>query len=295
MERTELLRRINTFHLAAEELAEDLLSGDFISVFRGQGIEFDEVRLYEQGDDIRSIDRNVSARFGKPYVKLYREERELTVFIVLDSSASMFAGSGAPDGISRYDQAALASVLIAFSAERSGQRFGALFFDNETRRIFKPRKGRAHILAFTNAALEAQAERKGSNLARAISGAGRLLNRRAIVILISDFLCTGWEPELGKLAGKHDCIACRISDPSDTGFPNAGLITIEDPETGKTLAFDSNSAAFRRAWTDWNAARAASWSSACRRNRTAQIELSTADDAVEVIKSFFRSRRKLRR
>ena len=127
MTKEELLRKINTFPLAAAEPAKDMLQGGFRSVFRGQGIEFDEARRYEQGDDVRSIDRNVSARYGTAYVKLYREERELTVFVVLDCSGSMFTGGGADTKLRVIDQAVLASALIAFSAERGGQRFGALF------------------------------------------------------------------------------------------------------------------------------------------------------------------------
>jgi len=295
MDRNELLRRINTFPIVAEDLAKDMLAGDFRSVFRGQGIEFDEVRIYEQGDDIRSIDRNVSARFGKPYIKLYREERELTVFIVLDCSASMFAGSETLAVLSRYDQAVLASSLIAFSAERSGQRLGALLFDYEIRRVFKPRKGRPHVLSFTSAALEEKPGGPGSNLAAALAGVGKLLKKHSIIVIISDFLSTNWEPELGKLSEKHDCIACRIFDPIDTEFPNAGLVTVEDPESGKLAAFDSGSGIFRGAWAKWNADRAAFWASACKRSRAAHFELSTTEDAVEVIKRFFHARRRLHR
>jgi uncharacterized protein (DUF58 family) len=292
MERGELLRKINTFPLIADELARDLLAGDFRSVFRGEGIEFDEVRLYEQGDDVRSIDRNVSARYGKPYVKLYREERELTVFILLDCSASMFVGSGEAGVLTRFDQALLASALVAFSADRSGQRLGALLFDNATRHIFKPRKGRPHIMAFTAAALRIKPGERGTGLATALAGAARLLKRRSIVVIVSDFLSVGWEDELGRLSEKHDCIACRIFDPLDNAFPNVGLVTIEDPETGKTISAGAGYASFRTAWAEYNACRAVLWSNACRRTRTAQIELSTTQDAVSVIKNFFRARKR---
>lgn len=292
MERSELLRRINTFPLAADQLVRDLFAGDFRSVFRGKGIEFDEVRLYEQGDDIRSVDRNVSARYGKPYVKLYREERELSVFLVLDSSASMFVGSEAKNAPCRFDQALLVAALIAFSAERASQRLGAIFFDNETRSIFKPSKGRPHIMAFISAALRAKPKESGTNLALAISGAGRLLKRRSIVVLISDFLSVGWETELGRLAKKHDCIACRIHDPLDVNFPNVGLISIEDPETGKRIAADAGSASFRSAWTEQNAERAVLWSNICKRAGASQLELSTSQDAFTVIKGFFGARKR---
>jgi uncharacterized protein (DUF58 family) len=306
VERAELLRRISTFSLSSDALARDLMSGDFRSVFRGEGIEFDEVRLYEQGDDVRTIDRNVSARFGRPYVKRYREEREMTVLVILDCSASMFAGttqSSAPPadgtaqiggtagfsaGISRYEQALFAAVLVAFSAERTGQRLGAILFDNAPRVVLRPRKGRVHTLAFTQAALEARPAGRGTNLSQALSGAAHLLKRRSLVFIVSDFLAVNWENELGRLAEKHDCVACRIYDPSDRVFPAVGLVTIEDPETGATITADASSRAFKAAWADYGARRAALWANLCRRGGTAHFELSTTEDAPVALKNFFK-------
>jgi uncharacterized protein (DUF58 family) len=289
LDRSELLRRINTFPLAAATLATDLLSGDFRSVFRGNGIEFEEVRRYEQGDDIRFIDRNVSARFGTPYVKLYREERELTVFVVLDCSASMF--SGGKSTINKFEQALLASALVGFSAERAGQRFGALFFDNETRHLFKPGKGRPHLMAVLSSALDLSPGARGSALSGAIRGAGILLKRRSLVVLISDFHCSGWDAELRAIAGKHDFIAIRISDPFDYDFPNLGLLAIEDPESGKTIQAPTGFLSFRGAWREWNEGQTAAWAAACRRLGVARLELSTEDDAPSALKSFFQGRR----
>jgi uncharacterized protein (DUF58 family) len=290
MERSELLRRINTFPLAAQSLAEDLLAGGFRSVFRGNGIEFEEVRHYEQGDDVRFIDRNVSARFGKPYIKLYREERELTIFVVLDCSASMF--SGGKEQLSRFEQALLAAALTGFSAERAGQRFGALFFDNEIRRLFKPGKGRARLMAMVSAALAARPLGRGSALSLAIKGAGNLLKRRSLVVLISDFRCPGWDDSLAAIAGRHDFIAVRISDPLDYEFPNMGLLAVEDPETGRTIQAPTGFSSFRRALREWNEGQADAWAACCRRLGIARLELSTADDASTVLKTFFQGRRK---
>ena len=193
----------------ARGLAEDLLSGDYRAVFRGQGIEFDEVRRYERGDDIRSIDWNVSARFGVPYVKMYREEKEMTVCIILDNSASLHTSGGnlseSPGSeVNRYEQAVLAAALIAFSAEQAGQRLSMIFFDKEISKIIPPRNGRSHTMAVISAALEARPQEKGSGLGRALVGAGRLLKRRSLVIIISDFLCINWEQEIGDLSRRHD-------------------------------------------------------------------------------------------
>jgi uncharacterized protein (DUF58 family) len=292
MERHELLQKITAFPLASRDLAEDLLAGEFASVFRGRGVEFEEVRQYEAGDDIRSIDRNVSARFGKPFVKLYREERELTVVIVLDCSVSMRSGGGFPaggkEGLSRYEQGVLAAALIAFSAERAGQRVGAVFFDRDVTNVYKPRRGRPHVLAVISAALGAENPARGSGLGAALSGTGRLLKRRSLAVVISDFLCVNWEQELGGLCARHDVIAVRISDPLDREMPNLGLTAMEDGETGCRLYAPAFSPSFRAAWSEWHEDRARLWQAVCRRAGAARLELSTADDAAGVLARFFR-------
>ncbi|GHV75357.1 hypothetical protein AGMMS49942_01780 [Spirochaetia bacterium] len=287
MDRHELLQRITTFPLVARGLAEDLLSGDFRSVFKGQGIEFDEVRRYEPGDDVRSIDWNVSARFGTPYVKLYREERELTVCLVLDESASMFAAAG----MRRRDQAILAASLVAFSAERAGQRIGAVCFDREITRVFNPRKGRSHIMSIISGLLRTNDGGKGSNLGLALEGCGRLLKRRSLVVILSDFLCINWEQELGHLCAKHDVIAIGITDPLDAEIPNLGLLTMGDPETGAVLHAPTGFPSFRSAWAEWHGDRTTLWKSLCRRCGAAYVELSTAEDAPTVLTRFFGGRR----
>jgi uncharacterized protein (DUF58 family) len=296
VDRRELLRRITTFPLLARGLAEDLLSGDFRSVFKGQGIEFDEVRRYEPGDDVRSIDWNVSARFGAAYVKLYREERELTVCLVVDASASMFA-AGAADGGSpaagmrRWDQAILAAALVAFSAERAGQRIGAVCFDREIRRVFRPRKGRSHVMSLISALLSTGEGGRGSNLALALEGTGRLLKRRSLVVILSDFLSIGWEQELGHLCSAHDVIVIGLTDPLDRDMPNLGLLALRDPETGTALHAPTGFPSFRAAWADWHNDRTRLWKALCRRCGAAYMELSTAEDAPAALTRFFGRRR----
>ena len=293
MERHELLARITTFPLAARSLAEDLLAGDYRSVFKGQGMEFDEVRRYERGDDVRSIDWNVSARFGTPYVKMYREEREMTVCVILDTSVSMHTTGGRPQpgaagDVNRYEQAVLAAALIAFSAEAAGQRLSMIFFDKEISKIIPPRKGRSHTMALVSAALEARPREKGSGLGRALVGAGRLLKRRSLVIIISDFLCVNWEQEIGGLCRRHDVICLKIAGPLDSEMPPIGLLTLEDPETGRELKAPTFSRTFGTAWAGWHEERSRLWQAICRRSGASFLELSTADDAPAALKRFFR-------
>jgi uncharacterized protein (DUF58 family) len=287
LNRHELLQKITAFPLIATVLAEDLLSGDFRSIFRGQGIEADEVRRYEIGDDVRSIDWNVSARFGTPYVKMYREERELSVFLCLDCSPSMYCGSV----MKRSEQAVLAAALLAFSAERSGERLGAMFFDKSVFKVIPVGKGRAHSLALINAALDVQSQEKGSDLGAALSGLGRILKRRSLVIVISDFFCMNWEQELGRLCQRNDVIAIRITDPLDKDLFDAGLIAMEDPETGAKVYAHTGFASFRPAWESWHKDRSDSWRTLTRRAGAAPLEISTSDDAAASLIRFFRGRR----
>ncbi|MDR2900032.1 MAG: DUF58 domain-containing protein [Treponema sp.] len=288
MERRELLARIKTFPLKAATLADDMLSGDFRSMFKGQGMEFSEVRHYEMGDDIRSIDWNVSARFGTPYVKQYQEERDMTVFVILDCSRSMHTGSCE---LSRYEQGLLSLALIAFSAQKAGQAFGAALFDHSVEQFFHPTKGRSHIMSIIGKGLRYKPSGAGSNLGDALSRAVRFLKRRSLVIVISDFICINWEQELKDLSNRHDLITLRISDPLDKHMMNAGLLRLEDPETGIRLHAPTGFASFRSAWEDWQDERSELWSAICKRAGAAALELSTIDDALLVLSHFFRGRK----
>jgi uncharacterized protein (DUF58 family) len=288
VDRRELLARIKTFPLKAATLAEDMLAGDFRAMFKGQGMEFSEVRHYEMGDDIRSIDWNVSARFGTPYVKQYQEERDMTVFAILDCSRSMHTGSGK---LSRYEQGLLSLALIAFSAEKAGQPFGAVIFDRSIEQFFRPLKGRSHIMSIIGRALSYKPNSGGSNLGDALSRTARLLKRRSLVIVISDFICINWEQELKDMAGKHDLIALRISDPLDKTMMNAGLLQLEDPETGIALHAPTGFSSFRSAWENWQKEKYELWQAICKHSGAASLELSTDEDTLLPLSRFFRGRR----
>ena len=299
MDAGELLRTITTLPIIAGGLAEEMLAGNFSSIFKGQGMEFDEARHYEVGDDIRSIDWNASARFGTPFVKMFREERELTIMILLDISPSMHRGNIARQGLSPYEQALICAALIAFSAEHTGQQAGAFLFDRDVERVFPPRKGRRHIMSLIMAALQYQNEAAphtrrakgglhGSNIASALVGAQRLLKKRSLVVLISDFFSINWEQEMGNLCRKHDCIALRICDPPDLPYP--GLITMEDPETGVRIEAPAGLESFRESWSQRHNERSTHWAGQCRRSGAAFLELSTTADAPASLLRFFGSR-----
>ena len=314
MDTHELLTKITSLPIVADGLAENMLAGNFRSVFKGQGMEFDEARHYQWGDDARAIDWNASARLGTPFVKMFREERELTILLLLDTSASMHGGTsnlwgnfqlgarGEEQCPSPFEQALIAAALIAFSAEQSGQRVGAFLFDREIDRVFPPRKGRRNVLAFVSGALQRHkpetsvwqnflsANGYTSNLRSAITGAGRLLKRRSMVVLFSDFHSMGWEQELGGLSNRHDVIAVRVSDPLDEDLPDMGLITLRDPETGLELAAPTGSAVFRDAWSQWHKDRADLWLNFCRRAGAAHLTLPVNVDPATVLTHFFGGR-----
>jgi uncharacterized protein (DUF58 family) len=203
----------------------------------------------------------------------------------------------------RYEQGLLAAALVAFSAERAGQRVGALFFDREIERVFPPYKGRRHAMALVSGALQyhgnaargrpedrgqkIRGQGAGSNLGAALAGAGRLLKRRSLVLAVSDFLSVNWNEELGDLARKHDVIALRLSDPLDDDIPDLGLIPVEDPETGLRIQAPTGFVSFREAWKEWHGERAKLWLSLCRRAGAAPLELSTAEDAPAALFRFF--------
>ena len=294
METSELLSKITALPLISGGLVEEMLAGNFKSIFKGQGMEFDEARHYEPGDDIRSIDWNVSARFGSPYIKMYKEERELTILLLIDTSPSMHRGYIAHNGLSPYEQALISAALIAFSTIHTGQQAGALFFDREIEKVFRPRKGKHHIMALIMAALQFQnnvvsrKEKTGSNIEAALCGAQRLLKKRSLVVIVSDFYSTAWEHEMTNLCRKHDVIAIRISDPPEIPYP--GLITLEDPETGVRIEAPAGLESFKESWEAWQNERSVQWESQCRRSGASFLELSTASDAPSLLIKFFGSR-----
>jgi len=323
METSELLRNITTLPIISSGLAEEMLAGNFRSVFKGQGMEFDEARRYEPGDDIRSIDWNASARFGTPFVKMYREERELTILILLDISPSMHGGNGFIEGgfqksggraggvrengahasgaremprgnISPYEQGLICAALVAFSAEHTGQQLGAFFFDHNIEKVFPPHKGRRHIMALIMAALRYQnkntprKDKHGSNIAAALAGAQRLLKKRSLVVVISDFFSVNWEREMANICRKHDVIALRVIEPPD--LPWHGLITLEDPETGVRLEAPAGAESFKESWLQWHKERSALWENICRRAGASFLELTTEADAPSSLLKFFGSR-----
>jgi uncharacterized protein (DUF58 family) len=232
----DVLRQVKLIELRTRRLVSSLFSGEYRSVFRGQGIEFAEVRAYEIGDDFRSIDWNVSARMGSPYVKTYEEERELTVLLVVDRSGSIDFGGPR----SKQDVAVEVAAVLALAAARHNDRVGAVLFADQVEAVVPPAKGRRHALRVIRDLVAFTPRTRGTNLAAALAYAGRLLAHRAIVVVVSDFRSTGWAEPLHRLTGRHDVVAVTIDDPRELDLPDAGWIELEDAETGVRRLVDTS-------------------------------------------------------
>lgn len=232
----EVLRQVKGIELRTRTLVNSLLTGDYRSVFRGQGIEFAEVRAYQQGDDFRAIDWNVSARIGHPFVKTYVEERELTLLVVVDQSGSLHVGRP-------YTKAGLAvevAAVLALASARHNDRVGALMFADTVEFVVRPAKGRPHALRVIRDLLAFSPRGRGTNLAEALRYAARLLRHRSIVAVLSDFRAEGWEEPLARLASRHDVVAVTIDDARELALPDAGWVDLQDAETGGRVLLDSS-------------------------------------------------------
>jgi uncharacterized protein (DUF58 family) len=224
----EVLRLVKAIELRTRGLVASLFTGDNRSVFRGHGIEFAEVRAYAPGDDYRSIDWNVAARMGHPYVKTFVEERERTLLLVVDRSASAEVGPGR----TRAELATEVAAVLALAASRTSDRVGALVFTDRVEHVVPPAKGRPHALRIIRDLAAFRPAARGTDLARALAYAARLLRRRSVVVILSDFLAAGWTDALGRLALRHDVVAVSLDDPLEVELPEVGWIELVDAESG---------------------------------------------------------------
>ncbi len=273
-------------------MVESVLSGEYQSVFKGRGMEFSEVRTYMPGDDIRSIDWNVTARMGGPYVKKYVEERELTVMLVVDASSSGSFGS-----VKQFkDEIAVElCALLAFSAIKNNDRVGLLIFTSEVEKYIPPKKGKNHVLRVIRELLYFKPSKKGTKIAEAMSYLNRVQRRKAVVFCVSDFLDSGFEAPLRVAAQRHDLIAVTIVDPRELTLPNVGLIELEDPETGQTMLVDTGRKAVRDAYNREAIKHKETLSSFFKAHGIDEIPVLTEADYVDPLVKFFKKREKMYR
>lgn len=283
-----LVAQSTRLRLVTRSIATGMKNGSFRSLRRGQGVEFSGVRDYLQGDDVRSIDWNVTARMSKPYVKMFDEEREMVVFLIVDRSLSMETGSGKK---SRLQVASEAAALLALAAEQNSSPVGSIFFDGELQFFCAPKAGKDRTM-FLLKRLDSVPKKnvRGSVLANAIKGALKILKKRSLVIILSDFRSSEYEQELSRLALKHDVVTLCITDPEDSDFPDVGMLPFFDPETSERRFIPSSNSTFRKAWSNENHSRIDKFKKMCLYRGASPLILSTQDDPVFVLNRFFETR-----
>ena len=283
----EILRQVKLLELRTRGLVNSLFTGEYRSVFKGQGMEFAEVREYQPGDEVRSIDWNVTARMGKPYVKRYIEERELTVMLAVDLSGSERFGTRARF---KSELASELAAVLAMSAIRNNDRVGAVLFTDRIEHVVPPRKGRRHALRLMRDLLVFEPEGKGTDLAAALEYTGKMLSHKAIIFVVSDFQAAELEQPLKLLAQRHDVVAVTVDDPSEQELPDIGLARFIDPETGQVIDVDTSNAGVRQRFAESVAAELGARRHVLRRLAIDEIPVRTDGGVVDPLIKFFRAR-----
>ncbi len=287
VETTEILKKIRALEIKTRGLVETAFAGDYHSVFKGRGMNFEDVREYQPGDEIRSIDWNVTARMGNAFVKKFTEERELTVMLVVDVSASGNFGSTTQ---SKRELAGELACLLAFSAIRNNDKVGLLLFTDQVELFIPPKKGRSHTLRLIREILFFQPARRGTNPALALDYLNKIVTRRSVVFFISDFQAPDFSRSLAVTGRRHDFIAIQIHDEREAVLPNVGIITLEDAETGEQIEINTADRSTRASFTDLAQKQGADLLRTLRRNNIDTIALRTGEDYLPALRNFFKQR-----
>lgn len=287
----ELAKKIRAIQIYSTKAVNDILAGEYESVFKGRGMEFDEVREYAAGDDVRTIDWNVTARTGIPHVKRYVEERELTVLFVVDLSASGRFGS---KDRTKNEVAAELCALLAFSAIKNNDKVGLAIFTDGIELFIPPQKGVTHVLRLIRELLSFTPRQRGTDISKALDYVGRVLRRRAVVFLVSDFLAPDFSRPMRILARRHDLIAVSVADPREQELPDVGLLALSDAETGATRIVDTGSARVRERYASLAREQTSRLAQLFASMRVDHIALLVGRDYVRDLIRFFKTRERRR-
>jgi len=283
----EYLRKIRKIEIRTKQLAQDLLTGAYHSVFKGRGMDFEEVREYQPGDDVRLIDWNVTARTGIPHIKKYREERELSMVVLVDVSASDLLGSGSQ---SKKELAAEVASTLAFSASQNGDKIGLMLYSDQVESFIPPRKGRAHVFRIIREILYFRPAHRATSLKAALNYLNLVMSRPAVVFVISDFLDAGYERPLRVTNQRHDVIAVSIFDRRELELPDVGVIALEDAETGEIVEVNTSDRKLREKFASEAAAQKRERQQWLKRTGLDVIEMETGQPFQIALKSFFLKR-----
>jgi uncharacterized protein (DUF58 family) len=283
----EILKKIRALEIKTKGLVQSAFAGDYHSVFKGRGMNFEDVREYQPGDEIRAIDWNVTARLGNAFVKKFTEERELTVMLVVDVSASGNFGSVAE---SKRELAAEVACLLAFSAIRNNDKVGLILFSDQVELFIPPKKGRSHTLRVIREILFFEPQGRGTSPSLALDYLNHVVTRRSVVFFISDFMAEDFSRALTITSRRHDLIAIRIDDEREEVLPDIGLITLEDAETGEQIEINTGDRRTRTRFNEAARARRDEITRTLRRNNIDDISLRTGDDYLPALRAFFKQR-----
>ena len=287
MNEKEILKKIQRIEIFTNRLVNTVFAGEYESVFKGQGITFDEVREYQVGDEIRTIDWNVTARMGQAYIKQYVEERELVMMLVVDMSASTSFGSIAE---TKAEIAAEIAALLAFSAIKNNDKVGLICFTDTVEHFVAPRKGKRHVLRVVRDILHFQPKQSGTNIGTALAFVDRVLKPHSVVFLISDFKDTGYEKQLRLSSKRHSLTAITLQDRREVELPDVGLIELEDAESGERVIVDTRSEEARHLYRELNQRADAERRQVFRASQVDSIHIRTDEPYVKPIIQFFRQR-----
>ena len=283
----EILKKVRRVEITTRGLVNEVFSGEYHSVFKGRGMDFAEVREYQYGDDIRSIDWNVTARTGHPFVKVFEEERELTVMLVVDVSAS---GDFGTRERMKGEVAVEICALLAFSAIKNNDKVGLIIFSDRIEKFVPPRKGRAHVLRVLRELFYHRPEGRGTDIAGALEYLTHVVRRRAVAFLVSDFMSKGFEKPLSVAGRRHDLIAVRLGDRREESLPPVGYVEFEDAETGELFLVNTSDARFRAGFEERSAKARAGLERTLRRSRVDLIDIRTDESYVQPLMRFFKER-----
>jgi uncharacterized protein (DUF58 family) len=285
----EILKKVKRIEITTRGIVNDVFSGEYHSVFKGRGMEFSEVREYMIGDDIRTIDWNVTARTCNPHVKVFEEERELTVMLLVDASSS---GEFGTFERMKSDIATELCALLAFSAIKNNDKVGLIIFTDRIEKFVPPKKGKRHVLRVLRELLYHETQGQGTDISLALEYLNRIVTRRAVVFLVSDFISTGYEKALRIANRRHDLVAITITDPREMTLPNVGLVELEDAETGEIIVLDTTYGGVRSEFAEKSSVVKSSRDRMLRSMDVDTIDIRTDQPYIEPLIRFFRQRAK---
>ncbi|MBK8625543.1 MAG: DUF58 domain-containing protein [Saprospiraceae bacterium] len=289
MDTSEIIKKVRKLEIKTKGLTKHIFSGEYHSAFKGRGMSFSEVRDYQYGDDVRNIDWNVTARTGGPHVKIFEEERELTVMLLIDVSASSFFGT-----VGRFKNEMMTELaaVIAFSAITNNDKVGAILFSDTIEKYLPPKKGKQNILRIIRELINITPEKQGTNLSEALIYLNNIEKKRSITFILSDFIALNYEQALNIAAKKHDIIGIKISDPREKNLPNVGLVKVLDAESGRERIIDTSDIKVRDAWRNHFLAQTDTFSKTFALAKSDTVSIQTDEDYIKAMQVFFKRRAK---